>query len=208
MSTAQSKTDEGPEEIISESEDLSDGDGVHHKSRTGAKEHEEDVTTLPEVQIDGLEGQRARTNGDLFEGYENAKKSDEATFDNGADLLNSLEERRPSSADGSLSTPDDTPSLQVFHTVERQQYMFNSSRIPYCLLQQVAAALFVEMIVLRRLCVRSTDAFRHVCHHPRSIHHEQFRQLFLTSTLVNRRSQATCSKMLRSQNLLMLHGRS
>ena len=115
MSTAQSKTDEGPEDIISGSEDLSDEDNVHPKNRTRAKRHE-DVTTLPEVQIDELEGQIARSNGNLSEGYKDAKQKDKAAFDSGAELLNSLEERRPSSANGSLSTPDNTPSLQVFHT--------------------------------------------------------------------------------------------
>ena len=116
MSTVQSKTDEGPEEITSGSEDLSDGDGVHHKSRTRAHGLEEDVTTSPEVQIDKLAGQSAGTSGNIFGGYKNAKQNTEAKLNNGAELLNSLEEQRPSSADDSLSTPDDTPSLQVSTT--------------------------------------------------------------------------------------------
>ena len=118
MSTVQDKADEGPEETISGSEDLSDGGGARHKSRTRAQGLEEDVTTLPEVQLNKLEVQSARTNGTLLGGYKNTDQNDEASFNNGAELLNSLEEQRPSSADGSLSTPDDTPSLQVFHIIE------------------------------------------------------------------------------------------
>ena len=113
MSTVQDETDVGPGEqsIGLESESHS-----YHEDGAYSEQHPRGMGTSPEAEEYEVEEQVMKPNGNVPRGHKDIKQVqqvDDTLFDDGADILNSSVPQRPSSADGSLSAPDDTPSIQV-----------------------------------------------------------------------------------------------
>ncbi len=55
----------------------------------------------------------SKSNGKVFSGYHTIEQRPDQIADGDSELVIRPGDERPSSADGSLSTPDDTPSLKV-----------------------------------------------------------------------------------------------
>lgn len=87
------------------------------KSRNGTEQPSTIVEILQIVRQDEAEEEDSGQNGASFGSYGRLVPEDgeeeEASIRNNEEVLASPARERPSSADGSLSTPDDTPSIQV-----------------------------------------------------------------------------------------------
>lgn len=119
MSTVQDEAETGPEETSSETEN----DSIHIQE-TNINEYGliEPATAAERQRSLGWEeaGDEEREgveespqHGKKAEDYENSIKSGESSTEAGGETVASKAQEKPSSADGSLSTPDDTPSVQV-----------------------------------------------------------------------------------------------
>ena len=114
MSTVEDEADLGPEENTSDDgSDSTIQSNVQH-------EHEEDIyaeSRIPQILQEAREGEnegihessRARAKP----GHNTVKSISEDESENGLEVLPNLTGERLSSADGSVSMPDDTPSIQV-----------------------------------------------------------------------------------------------
>ena len=118
MSTVQDEADAGPGNPISDS-------GSDKPSTQGSIRQDKlpNTTTGPIRIVDILksvrEGERKKDHAEIQEGLNGADESSAQQEDEeGSDYfqhegLGCQTKGRPSSADGSMSTPDDTPSIQV-----------------------------------------------------------------------------------------------
>jgi len=119
MSTVQYEADIGLTEPDPQS--ISDADatlanGEQSKSRDGAEQPSSIVAVLQSVRENDPEEEHIDQNGGSFGSYGRIVRDgegEEASLQNTEEVLASPAGERPSSADGSLSTPDDTPSIQV-----------------------------------------------------------------------------------------------
>ena len=120
MSTVQDGADIGLAEPDPQS--ITDGDSTvanvqQSESRNGAEQPSSIVAALQSVRETDPEEEHINQNGGSFGSYgriiREGEEEDEASIQNAEEVLVSPARERPSSADGSLSTPDDTPSVQV-----------------------------------------------------------------------------------------------
>ena len=114
MSTAPDEAEDGPEESISRSES-----GDESESQEEAGEYENSLpseiatSVLQETEDNATEANILATAATTFERLQRQRAEDEDSLDDGSNLASRPGLERPSSADGSLSTPDDSPSIQV-----------------------------------------------------------------------------------------------
>lgn len=120
MSTVQDEADIGLAEPDPQS--TTDGDPTvayvqQSESRNGAEEPSRVMAALQSVRETDPEEEHIDQNGGSFGSYgriiREGEVEDEASIQIAEEVLASPARERPSSADGSLSTPDDTPSVQV-----------------------------------------------------------------------------------------------
>ena len=115
MSTVQDEADAGPIDLKSEVESDSSSNGAN--SGQDGELFDPDpssriVEILQEARQDKSEEEDLRSNDGVFQGYGRFNQ-DEAPRDDIRATSPNPTQGQPSSADGSLSTPDDTPSVQV-----------------------------------------------------------------------------------------------
>lgn len=119
MSTVQDEADIGlgePDTEPSNDEHSTAEDAARPRSRNGTQLPSSIVEVLRSVRQDDLKEEQISQNGASFGSYGrlvHEDEEDETSIQNKEDVLASPAKERPSSADGSLSTPDDTPSIQV-----------------------------------------------------------------------------------------------
>jgi hypothetical protein len=139
MSTVPDEADRGPEETKSEFD--SDIESVQKSSARdggdgGAEEPPKISDILEEVRHEAEEDNAVRPNGRVFGGYKQIGQDKAEQDGKDKEMPATPVRERPSSADGSLSTPDDTPSIQVLPTIAGPGGHANrSTRIPYVLPQ-------------------------------------------------------------------------
>ncbi|MCJ1249043.1 Vacuolar protein sorting-associated protein 8 [Trapelia coarctata] len=132
MSTVPDEADIGlgkanPEPTNDEGPTVEDVDQT--ESRNGAEQPSTIVEILQSVRQEDLEEEHTDQNGGSFGSYGRVVREDgeeeEPSIENNEEVLASPARERPSSADGSLSTPDDTPSIQnsVISSQGRHRYL-------------------------------------------------------------------------------------
>ena len=110
MSSAQDEADDGQDDLIN--------NGESHIARAAGPDEDSDVDerhsgTLQEADPSGGEEERLPASGMSFRGYGKYSQEEQESATEASALDSRPVPARPSSADGSLSTPDDTPSIQV-----------------------------------------------------------------------------------------------
>ena len=119
MSTAQNETDIGPDEPDTDTRGAQYLNTDNDRSISGSR-GVEPPTSIVEILEDVRQeeqGEEDRTFRKKFSGaYGNIlnQEEEESSKVINGDVLASPGKERPSSADGSLSIPDDTPSIQVY----------------------------------------------------------------------------------------------
>lgn len=114
-----------PEESDVDTEDdgleAPDNDGASDTGGRGQHKEWAEETSLSLAKPLREEGERqehehaSKVNGAALPGYQGIKQDDDQLADESSELVLRPGTGRPSSADGSPSTPDDPPSLQVRH---------------------------------------------------------------------------------------------
>ena len=118
MSTVQDETDTGPDKSDVETESAQYGKNNNNTSTGDLRDAEQSLSIAELLEDVRQQKQREgdfRSNGKSTRTYGDTLDEDEeesSSVVNGK-VLDSPGKERPSSADGSLSTPDDTPSIQV-----------------------------------------------------------------------------------------------
>ena len=167
MSTVQNETDIGPDEFETDTEGARILKLSTDRSIGGSKDVEPPpsiVEILQDVRKDE-QGEEVKTFSRKFsDAYGNIldQEEEESSKATNGDVLASPGKERPSSADGSLSNPDDTPSIQVY---TRWQILLeqsaDSNRTHYFLPQENILSFQAEDTVRLHLYVLLTAAFKH-----------------------------------------------
>lgn len=113
--------------------------------------------TLEEPEEEGEDEHSLIPTDISFRGY----KDYDPDIQEDSDLASSPAFGRPSSADGSLSIPDDTPSIQVIRISSVSSNGADLNRIPKHLLLADVPSYLHMVEVLHRPCAHSIDVFKH-----------------------------------------------
>lgn len=115
MSNVQHETDTGPEDSDSERDDVLQAQRTQTDSSEDAVQASSIVEILEDVRRENLQNRDDSHNGRTSGSYRSARSpEDEYDIDElNGEVLASPAGQKPSSADSSLSTQDDTPSVQV-----------------------------------------------------------------------------------------------
>ena len=120
MSAVQDEAEIGPVETSSDNDHDSitvKESNIHHNGLSETEENVERQRSLRwgEAEDEEQEGvdEGSIPDGDITGDCEESIKSDEGSIKSSGQAAASKAPEKPSSADGSLSTPDDTPSIQV-----------------------------------------------------------------------------------------------
>ncbi|MCJ1404889.1 Vacuolar protein sorting-associated protein 8 [Xylographa trunciseda] len=134
MSTDQDETDIGPDDSDAETKNAQDLKSDNDKTTGGLRNVEPPPPSIVEILEDVRQEEQRdgdqTSNGKFSRAYGNVldEKEDESSSIVNGDVLGSLDKERPSSADGSLSNPDDTPSVQNSILSSPGRYPHSSGR--------------------------------------------------------------------------------
>lgn len=206
MSTAQNEAENGPA-MFGEDDDNHRGEAVEGD---GGESTGDLSTRAPERPEKPIEGGNAKsvvaTSATISRGYQNP---DQEHHEADSNLESSTTPERPSSADGSLSIPDDTPSIQVgFRSASRRLVTdLNVARSPNYPLQADPHLVHPMFKVPLPLYAPSTDVFKPAFLRLLSAHLGLLRQPPLIHVPAKLLCQVKYSPIQEMRNNLRRHGR-